>query len=362
MLHSDSAHPSYQKNDKISGESVNLDFLRSCAVLFVVFFHLLLVHQTTPWTLAWIGHWGVLIFFVHTSLVLMYSLKRHRRVSFSESYRDFLIRRCFRIYPLSIATVLIIYLLEIPVGHLLVGDFVSVSIDAKVLTSNLLLLQNVTGSESVMATLWSLPYEMQMYFVLPILFFIANSKSGLYRLLGCFALAALVGAMLPNAQWHGWEMPRYVPCFLAGVISYRFSLDQRPILPGWTWPLFIAALTLVYLARPGIKAGWVCCLLLAFGIPCFAELRHGRLVRWCHVIAKYSYGIYLMHFICLWISFEVFAAAPEWFRLISFFLLVAITSVAVYHAIELPLIKFSKRFTAPRLTRPTAGLASVQSD
>ena len=213
-----------------------------------------------------------------------------------------------------------------------------------------------------MATLWSLPYEMQMYLVLPLLFLVANSRGGIYRLLGCVAVAALVGVLLPDARWHGWEMPRYVPCFLAGVICYRFSLDQKPVLPAWSWPLFIAAITLVYLAKPGIKAGWVCCLILALGIPYFAELRHGLLVRVCHLIAKYSYGIYLMHFICLWIAFQVMETAPHWVRFASFFALVAVTSVAAYHAIEHPFILLGKRLAARRLSPPRAALAPAQPE
>jgi peptidoglycan/LPS O-acetylase OafA/YrhL len=361
-MHGGSQGRSQENREKLFGESANLDVLRSAAVLFVVFFHLLLVYQTVPHSLEGIGHWGVLIFFVHTSLVLMYSLRRHGGVSLADTYRDFLMRRCFRIYPLSIAVVLLVVLLQIPVGHLVAGHFVSVPIDTEVLTTNLLLMEDVTGSEPVMATLWSLPYEMQMYFVLPLLFLIANRKNGLYALLGCLALAAAVGALLPGAEWHSWEMPRYVPCFLAGVISYRLSLDQKPFLPGWAWPLFIAVLTAVFLARPGIKAGWICCLIVALGIPCFAELRSGWMVRLCQVIAKYSYGIYLMHFACLWISFQVLAADPEWFRLTSFFFLVTVTSVAVYHAIELPFIRFSKRLTVGSFTAPVGGLASTRSD
>ncbi len=301
-----------------------------------------------------------LIFFVHTSLVLMFSLERHSGASFSDKYRDFLIRRCFRIYPLSIATVLIAVLLAIPAAPIVGGHFASIPIDAEAVISNLLLVQDLTGSPSVIPTLWSLPYEMQMYLVLPILFFTANSKNGIHRLLGCLALAALVGALLPQAQWHGWKMPTFVPCFLAGVISYRLSLSQRPVLPGWMWPLFIAAITLLYMARPGIRAGWVCCLLLGLGIPFFAELRNARLLRICHLVAKYSYGIYLMHFICLWISFCLFAAEPEWFHLTLFFLLVALTSVVAYHAVERPFIKFGRWLTARRLSAPTPVLASAQ--
>src|SRR5690242_15749179 len=60
-----------------ASDSPNLDLLRTLAVLYVVIFHLLLFFEKTNLGLLWsIGHWGVLLFFVHTSLVLMFSLER----------------------------------------------------------------------------------------------------------------------------------------------------------------------------------------------------------------------------------------------------------------------------------------------
>jgi len=54
--------------------SPNLDFLRASAVLLVYFFHLFITTSTRlP---DYLGQFGVLLFFVHTSLVLMFSLER----------------------------------------------------------------------------------------------------------------------------------------------------------------------------------------------------------------------------------------------------------------------------------------------
>ena len=91
----------------------NLDILRAIAVLFVLTDHL---SNTQQWRLYGIrhevvGHAGVLLFFVHTSLVLMLSLDREMegaRSSRSRIYLAFLVRRFFRIYPLSVVTVLFV--------------------------------------------------------------------------------------------------------------------------------------------------------------------------------------------------------------------------------------------------------------
>jgi peptidoglycan/LPS O-acetylase OafA/YrhL len=64
-----------------------------------------------------IGSFGVLLFFVHTCLVLMYSMERSnlegRRLA-----DNFYIRRIFRIYPLSIFAVLAAVALHLDSGVL----------------------------------------------------------------------------------------------------------------------------------------------------------------------------------------------------------------------------------------------------
>ena len=62
-------------------DSSNLDFLRSFAVLLVVSDHLMVyfgVHEGSILRPRLCGLFGVFLFFVHTSLVLMYSLERQQ--------------------------------------------------------------------------------------------------------------------------------------------------------------------------------------------------------------------------------------------------------------------------------------------
>jgi peptidoglycan/LPS O-acetylase OafA/YrhL len=88
-------------------ESSNLDFLRAVAVLAVYFAHL--SHALNLYNPGSLGRFGVLIFFVHTSCVLMFSLQRLSSSGFTNDSRltaAFWIRRFFRIYPLSIICIL----------------------------------------------------------------------------------------------------------------------------------------------------------------------------------------------------------------------------------------------------------------
>ena len=57
----------------------NLDLLRACAVVSVVAEHALLafgIQTVGYWQVRWMGIVGVLLFFLHTTLVLMWSLER----------------------------------------------------------------------------------------------------------------------------------------------------------------------------------------------------------------------------------------------------------------------------------------------
>src|SRR6266404_7493565 len=90
-------------------EFANLDLLRSLAVLSVFFSHLveIVTHHETEVT--WhLGQIGVLIFFVHTGLVLMQSMER-LGLDGRALFLTFYVRRWFRIYPLSMFCVLLAY-------------------------------------------------------------------------------------------------------------------------------------------------------------------------------------------------------------------------------------------------------------
>lgn len=93
-----------------SRDKPNLDLMRSFAVLAVVFDHtwLAAVGSAHGYTLVTsIGFFGVCLFFVHTTLVLMWSLERQ------SSPFKFYVRRVFRIYPLAILFVASIALFNV---------------------------------------------------------------------------------------------------------------------------------------------------------------------------------------------------------------------------------------------------------
>ena len=344
--------------------SFNLDFLRSAAVLLVVGFHFakLFNWQFGRLRVTDIGLLGVMLFFVHTTLVLMFSLERQRARSTAPLFFPFMVRRCFRIYPLAILVVTFVYLFRIP-SDLQFGRFDLLHQNSGNLMANLLLIQNVTLQKANPGPLWSLPLEIQMYLVLPALFlFASRSKSSWgvivfwWSAVAMWYLAGFSTGMLPLSEG-GVRSPveallkftRFVPCFLPGVVAYK--LWRRPrVLPGYLWPVFLllcwAAFVLFSGSAP-IQTGWFICFGIALGACLFRELRENFFARLVRRIARYSYGIYLLHYFAMWLGFVVCRSLNAALQIAIFTATIVTLPVILYHCVEAPFIaagvKFSER-------------------
>lgn len=320
-------------------DNPNLDLLRSIAVGLVLLSHLPFLDalrdaaDTRAATIA-VGHVGVALFFAHTALVLMQSLQRH-----GPAPGPFYIRRAFRIYPLSIAVVLLVAL-----AHWLGGR----PLDASLVWSNLLLVQNVTGHRSMPDPLWSLPYEVQMYLVLPWLYLLTTlSGAALRRALAATALVAMAVLGFAAAA-DRLALLAYVPCFAGGVLAFVLTRRARPRFG--PVPMFAAAgagpvlvPALVAAGAPELPLLWVLCLGLGVLIPLCRPIQGRRLAAAAKTVATYSYGVYLTHVVALAVAFGLLArqhAAVQW---AAFAVLLVALSYAVYHAVEAPCIRLGVR-------------------
>ncbi len=325
--------PLSSPNATVVVESPNLDLLRSAAVAFVVVFHIELFFggaQATAPEVSDLGRWGVLIFFVHTALVLMQSLERHL-----SSFIEFLVRRCFRIFPLCMFFVMIIAVFRLPVGHLRQGHFYSVPLPLSAVLANLFLVENFTHFEPAEAPLWSLPLEMQMYIVLPAAYAFLGARRRAVKAMCLWLFAFAVG--IAWMSWRHLQIPMYAPCFAAGIVASALW-DGHRVLRWQLWPVALAAVTLCYLSRPSLISSWLSCLVLGLAATMFREMPKGILRRTCQLIARYSYGVYLSHFILIWFAFEKLAHWPMLARVGVFLLTTVSVPIALYHLIESPMI------------------------
>ena len=216
-------------------ESTNLDFLRSCAIFFVVLFHILLYFQHTSTlrghlNLMPIGHFGVLIFFVHTSLVLLSLERQDSRAPGAPLFTPFLIRRIFRIFPLSILVVVLVELFRVPVGHLL---------HATGILSNIFLLRDLTHTDPQSRRSGVCLTKCACIFFFRS--FISSQRSGALRFLSLFfgslrSLQARALATLKNLVsrtgfcplLHGWR-PRLQSLISSSPQSARGALAHRSL-------------------------------------------------------------------------------------------------------------------------------------
>jgi peptidoglycan/LPS O-acetylase OafA/YrhL len=98
------------------------------------------------------------------------------------------------------------------------------------------------------------------------------------------------------------------------------------------------------------RFGWMLCLVLGVSLPWFKQIEWAWLNRLTHVVAKYSYGIYLTHIIAIVTAVHVLAAQAMAVRVAVFFAILVGAPVVLYHAIEEPMIRLGSKL-ARRIER-----------
>lgn len=324
-------------------ESANLDFLRTIAVLCVFARHIFSEYGDPHG--AWfqpqaLGIFGVMAFFVHTSLVLMLSLERQtNQANAGAVYASFLVRRAFRVYPLSVAVVSLAWFILPPAMSHVQEIIQNNEFTWQTLVANLTLSNNLNGKPYVIGTLWTLPLELQMYLFLPLLFLLARrcTVATMLALWPLMVIAAYTSRYKLNAP----EVLGYVPCFYAGVLAYRLGKKGQVRLPFWLLPLALIALLEFYMIgygriRSQTPLGWLVCLALGSLLPFLKPLRSGGAEHVCKIIAKYSYGIYLTHTFAIFVSYHLLGPLPEPLGIGVATVITAALSIASYHLLEAP--------------------------
>ncbi len=334
--------------------SANLDFLRTFAVLCVVFRHMagyIGIHDRGPYHLQPLGIFGVLLFFVHTCLVLMASMERMRSghvLKDSDFAIAFWIRRIFRLYPLSLLTVTIAATVFIT--------------PARTVVLNLLLVQPFVHAISIPGALWSLPFELLMYVFLPGIYLWTLGRGPKPVIVLWPFLFAVI--FIRNRVTFIPYFFSFTSCFMGGVIAYLCK--RRPVLPAVVLPIFLVVAAVLDVVIYGIIHDWVAagapfCLILGLMLPRLHEISWKPVVRTCSVVAKYSYGVYLFHMIALDVFFN--DQNPRWHIDLPFAPLgtaaIALTatfllSMLTYWAIESPMISVGARISLSFLRRRQA--------
>ena len=343
----------------------NLDLLRSIAILVVLSAHWILTlsgngpgeRLVCGVDIHAFGRSGVLIFFVHTSLVLMKSLQRSGESGW-RLFRAFYLRRIFRIYPLSIVLCVVMVVFAIPRNVMEPVYWWPGKIG---LLGNLTLTLNILDVPSLSTPMWSLPYELQMYLLLPVIFLFLRVKRWALRFAVIFALGIAASRF--------WTLAVFVPDFLCGVLAFGLVRQVRPRWPAWIWPLLVlssiaAFSTAARLHEDSFPVGLTLCLVLGTTMPLFRDATLRPLCLAASTLAKYSYGIYLCHFPLMWLFYRKLAALPTAERHFGFVVSIVLLPVLCFHLVEHPLIKIGNWLATQRGALNSSGfvVSKVKAD
>jgi peptidoglycan/LPS O-acetylase OafA/YrhL len=209
------------------------------------------------------------------------------------------VRRAFRIYPLSIVMVCLCeWMFWASNGF----------VDFDALLSNLLLVQNLTGTLPGRGRCGRCPMKFRCTCCCRFSLSLARGAQAVRRIaaLWVFAIALVVAMSLLGLYYYPL---RFIPCFLPGVLAYvlgrQIAKTRSPWLLFAVVGLGVLMLPLVAIAKVQLTPLlWLFCAALGFTIPHCRELTSPLLARCAKVVATYSYGIYLTHTLIIAIAFN----------------------------------------------------------
>ena len=379
--------------DKSPARHIELmDYLRGAAIICVLLFHTLGT-AFGMWTLPWdgvvrdenvpisflcflplsFGQIGVPIFFVVSGFCI--------HLSFQQSgggFRNFFVRRFFRIYPPYLAALAFAILL---LESTAVEGVPRPSILWPLLT-HLLMVFNFDPS-SLLAfngVFWSLSIEVQLYLIYPVLLLLVG-RLGWKRTMAILAICECVirainhpmenvgATVTPFGYWFSWSLGAFIadavlkneplpfakapvmPWFFLMVLSYFFKPTYPFLFPLAAVTTAIITSRILSRTMPQIK------------LPAVSLTALKKIGIW-------SYSIYLLHepllraygFVISWILPDSYHAAPAILSLVVLAWIPVIVFGFLWHEIfELPSIALGRRLVQKTFSRFNAASFSVMA-
>lgn len=270
----------------MKGRNQTLDLMRFFAALWVAFFHFNrpVEYIDNPYrNLMKLGYVGVPIFFVISGYCIIFSAER------SKSWKDFLIRRFFRIYPPYLMS-LFVTLLSIGLYKIITG-YNSVAYLPKtpysIFCTFSLLTLPLTPVTPINWVYWTLSLEAVYY----ILSGIALVWPERLRLI-FFVLLSVAGLLLPAGD-KGWlSIFKYLPIFSLGIALYYIQKRQQIM-----WALLLIGLNVWQLVNTflwGDLPGYFYAALAAM-VLILVSFKYKLKKNWLSTTGDYSYSVYLLH-------------------------------------------------------------------
>ena len=321
-----------------------LDGLRAIAVLLVVTGHM----NTDFWRFAF-GGLGVFIFFVLSGYLITSLALREEKETGALSFAGFYIRRTFRIFPL--------YYIVLAVYCMLIFGLGVQPQRRPLMSANmpyyLTYLQEIPFFRGRLLTFghsWSLGIEEKFYLLWPLVAFLILRRRHNWRLPGACILAVaatfsadciapyasiLIGCALALALEKDWARKLIKGAGAAGayVSATALILVHTLLIPHWDDKFG----HLVYSVLVAVSLAFV----LLVRTPINRGLGWAPLV----FVGKVSYGVYLIHHLCVNVGEAVMhhRIIPSW--LVTIILSIGIAYL-LHISVERPLIRIGRKLAA----------------
>lgn len=363
----------------------NLEALRGICAVLVVFYHVEFVSSLTHNTLVRHSWLFVDFFFVLSGFVI--TLIHGRAATGFSSAKRFLLRRFFRLYPLHLATALLVGALLAVRVSMNPASAATLGIDAEfkwLVLANLAMVHAWGLTDRLMLNVpsWSVSTEWAAYLLTATIFsFFAAPRWRIGALalvgLGAFALLAHAGGAVMDGPLV-YRLPRCLYGFALGAIVYYIS----PALQGWSSRLALAVQLVAIAAIGALMFALDRYPDLALVFPPLAAVllvgaitdRTSALFRLlttvpAQLVGRLSYSIYLTHIPILMVANftaerlvgrtpqGIASLSPTMAILATLLALATIllVSLATHRWIEVPWRDRGRRLTAAPLPAPAPG-------
>jgi|688.fasta_scaffold324842_3 peptidoglycan/LPS O-acetylase OafA/YrhL len=295
------------------------------------------------------GGFGVSLFFLITGYVITLSCQK-------ENFKQFFIRRVFRIYPSLFLALSAFWILSDNLFNISFKVFVG----STTLLGDLLQVPNQLNGVD-----WTLRVEI-FFYLLVFLYLILNRLMYFKYIYSAFFIPFLLFILiffpgfLDSTEWNHGYLEIFFPCFIGGITIALYHTKKLSSL--FTYISFTSSLVLCYYnlvrLRPDLLMSSTYILYAYLMFFLFAmtsennnsNFNYDTLKRFIYWISSLTYIIYLFH---NWLINDIesyiranFALnyftyfAPKWLAIFLFFLFV----ITVSKFFEKPLIKLSKTF------------------
>ena len=360
-----------------------LDGLRAAAIFLVLLYHLSpgrnpdLGLRSLHWKVADIGWCGVDLFFVLSGFLITTKLiaargDRHR-------FRNFYARRTLRIFPLYYAA-LVVALIAVPLLTRLPFEPLHAQLPYWLYFTNFAWPELRVEQTVSISHFWSLAVEEQFYLLWPAVVFLTRERITRWLCVAVAIAAPLLrlALALNGAEWsatYAWTPSRADGLVLGSLLAFVYVSERfrRRALPLSIAALLVTVAPLAWITWRG-KAHWVftnsvtseallvrtllptvLALFFAALLVCALEVRPlGRILngRAQSLIARYSYGMYVVHYMIFpALQKRLPDAAPLTVFLVGTAVSIAIAAVS-YECFEKFFLSLKSRF--PEGTRAEA--------